>query len=250
MRTLACLVVLVVLALVGVGCGGEVAESGGTVASEAPDAVAVAEETEEPDVVEETASAEAEVQIEDAGFSVGENDEVGYGLVLRNVSDTSDATDVEITVNLLDKSGMVLETDAQELNLIPAGERFYFGGSIYQSASGKPAKLEAFVDVGESLPAIYRLPEATHVRITNQEYFGIIVQGQVHNDFEGTLLSHATIGCVLFSKTGKVVGGGFGYLDADLPSGRTAAFKILNGPSCTPRSKAAKARVSVDNSFE
>jgi hypothetical protein len=53
--------------------------------------------------------------------------------------------------------------------------------------------------------------------------------------------------CVIFDKGGKVVDGGFTFLDSDLKSGRTAGFEIVNGPSVTQSSKAARANASMDN---
>ena len=235
--------VALVVALALFGCG-EPAEKSANEPSEAPDAVAEVEETLEPEVVE---SEQAEVKVEGEGFSLGEYS-AGYGLIIRNTSTSEDAYDVAITVNLLNKSGNVVATDNYALGLLPASETFYFGGDIYEP--GKATKLEAFADVGHSEPAEYELPQASNVRTSKESYgAGTVVKGQVKNTHEGELSSLARLGCVLLDRNGKVVGGGFTYLEADLPSGRTAAFQVYSGPANTPYKKVAKAKVSVENSF-
>ena len=99
-------------------------------------------------------SQQANVIVEASGLSV-RGKQVGYGLVLRNTSTDLDATMVKVTCNLLDGSGAILNTRIETLGLVPAGKQFYYGGD-YQGPDGAQArKLEAYVDVGESIPAQY-----------------------------------------------------------------------------------------------
>ena len=240
--------------LLALGCG-TAAKTSSTEPSEAPDAVATAEAepTSAPssDAGSNDANTDATVVVDGAGFALGKYKQVGYGLVLNNTSTISDAIDVLVTVNLIDKSGAILKTDNATLNLIPAGDTFYFGGMLGVSKGDKPSKMEAFVDVGSSEDAQYRLPTVTHVRVIKDQYVGVQVRGQVKNDWEdGSLSSSARIGCVLFDASGTVVGGGFGYLMASLPPGRTAAVELVIGPSATPASRVSRAELSIDNAFE
>lgn len=240
-------VVLVAMLVAATGCG-SAAQSEDAAPSEAPDAVATADTA--PSAESTDSGAAAEVKVEGSGFSLGDYEEVGYGLVLKNTSATMDAKEVQITVNLLSKSGAVLTTEDTTLNLIPAGKTFYFGSSTYVDKGDKPKKMEAFVDVGTSDPAEYQLPNVSHVRLVNAGYGSISVKGQVKNELQSPISMLARIGCVLSDADDKVVGGGFGYLDANLPTGRTAAVEILNGPSATPWSKIERAEVSMDNAVE
>lgn len=153
-----------------------------------------------------------------------------------------------MTVNLLDKSGAVLQTENTTLSLIPAGGTWYFGGMLIVDKGDKPRKMEAFVDVGVSESAQYKLPTVTHVRVVKDPYMGVSVKGQVTNEWKDAALStSARIGCVLFDANDKVVGGGFGYLNSNLPPGRTAAVEATLGPSSTPASKVKRAEMSIDN---
>jgi len=227
------------------GCG-EPASTASTEPSEIPDAVVTTDSEPTDATVDTTDSGEAKVVVEKAGFShEAQYGELAYGIVLKNPS-SMDATEVQVSINMLDKSGTILSTEDSMINVIPAGETYYFGGSTYIEGS-KPKKMEAFVDVGSSESAQYALPEVSKVRIVRDDWGGFSVRGQVKNNLDGTLSSLATITCVVFDKNGKVVGGGFTYLDSDLPSGRTAGFEIVNGPGAIPPSKAAEAKASMDN---
>jgi hypothetical protein len=52
---------------------------------------------------------------------------------------------------------------------------------------------------------------------------------------------------VLVDENDKVVGGGLALLDADLPSGSTAAFDATKGVMDTAYDKAARAKCSVES---
>ncbi len=243
MRAVTVLLISILLGLALAACG-EPAGKPEEEPSEAPDAVA-----EEGGQTPSSTAAEggAQVVVDGSGFSVDEYGNAGYGLVLHNTSTAEDAYDLAITANLLDSAGNVIDTDNTTLSLLPAGETFYFGGEFYDVKKAK--KLEAFVDIGTTEPAQYELPKATNVRLAGDQDFGLRVKGQVKNTHEGTLSEFARIGVVVFDKNDEVIGGGYAFLDANLPSGRTAAFDTGNGVSATPRSKAARVKASVENSF-
>ena len=248
MRALSVLLgmIAVVAMVLAAGCGSP-ATSADTQPSATPDAVVTAEpEPSSSMTVTTDESGDAEVVIEKAGFAYeGEYDEVGYGLVLKNTS-ALDAVGVQVSVNFMNKGGTILTTEDSTINVIPAGETYYLGGQTY-TEDGKPKKMEAFVDIDSSEPAQYALPDVSQVRIIRDDWGDISVKGQVKNDLDDALSSIASITCVIFDKSGKVVGGGFTFLDSDLKSGRTAGFEVVNGPSVTQSSKAASAKASMDN---
>ena len=66
------------------------------------------------------------------------------------------------------------------------------------------------------------------------------------NNLDSPLSQFARITAVVFTASGRVVGGGYTYLDADLPPTRRAAFStdISGSPS-----SAGYARASMDNSI-
>jgi hypothetical protein len=240
-----------------VGCGGEKGATAGatvTVTVQATDDetdTSPVDTLEAPTTVTTTESSaatpeDAEIAVRKAGVAQSDGGEVGYGMVLQNLSATDDAIDVTVTVNLLDGSGAILATEAESVNVIPASTTYYLGGSSSVS-EGKVAKLEPIVAVGSSETAQYTLPKVSRVKLIEQEYFGLTVRGEVENTLDQPLSQFAKIGVVVFDAAGKVIGGGFAYLDADLPPGRRAGFSSSNGTNAVPVRAAAKAFVTVEN---
>jgi hypothetical protein len=94
----------------------------------------------------------AKVVLQKSGFSVAGSDTVGafvgLGLVLKNVSPDEDALDITVTVNILDASNGVLETEASTIEAIPAGTTYYFGANTSLDGREQPSKLEVVLQVG------------------------------------------------------------------------------------------------------
>ena len=228
------------------GCGGTPTTVVTVTAS--PTAAMDGENVSSPVATEaaEPAADQQEIKVEASGFGK-KGETLGYGAVLVNTSSTSDALEVSITVNALDSKGNVILSNSPSLTGIPAGEKFYLGGEMYLDKSDKPKKLEVYADVGSWESVNLGLPKVSNVKVVNQDYWGAKVRGQITNTLDGKLSSIALIGIVLFDSRDKVVGGGFAYLNADLPSGRRAAFEAINGVNATPYSTIHQAAVSMEN---
>lgn len=235
----------VVLALSACGSG---TASTSSDSSSTPSPAMTGDNFSSPAPAESTATAEAgqEVRVEASGFSK-KGEELGYGVVLANTSSTSDALELTVTVNALDSKGNVILSDTPALTGIPAGDKFYLGGEMYLNKSDKPKKLEVYADAGSWESVNLGLPKVSNVTVFNEDYWGPKVRGQITNTLDEELSSMATIGIVLFDSKDRVVGGGFAFLDGDLPSGRRAAFEAVNGVNATPYSKIHQAAVSVEN---
>lgn len=245
---------LAIIALVVGACGGSKGET-------AAETVTVTVSASETTTTETTTSAteststastpteskEATVAVGKMGVAQGSQGEVGYGLVLKNLSTTEDAIDVTVTVNILNAAGDILTTEAERVNVIPAGSTYYLGGETYINKNGKATKIEPIVDVGSSEKAAYRLPKVTKVKLTNEEYIGLKVSGEVENTLTQPLSQLAKISAVVFDAKGNVLGGGFAFLDANLPPGTRAGFETANGTGAVPAKRAVLARVSMNN---
>jgi hypothetical protein len=196
---------------------------------------------------ETTAVAPADtISLVDAGFSVDDKD-VGIGVLLHNDS-AQDAHGVAISINVLNSADDILKTESNTISLIPAGATVAFGADTFLTEKGKPTKLEvtttptSFEGSGGERPTIRR------VRIANQEFLGVRVTGEVRNTTSAMVSSIASIYIVLLDGKGKVSGGGFTFLPNDLKPGARAAFDAGNGVSATPRARARKAIVTIDDS--
>lgn len=239
---------IVTLAVVALGCG-VVAGCGGEKGTNAQATVTVTEQAPvdapvaDP-VSAESPAAEADVVVETSGFSQADGS-IGYGLVLENRSE-DDAVDVEVTVNMVGAGGVIVGTETEYINVIPAGERYYAGGTSYVSGQDRAQRLEPTVVVGSREPASYELAPVSNVRFSPIEYLGgIEVVGQVRNDYTQPLSSLAKIGIVALDSAGRVVGGGFTFLDADLQPGRSASFS-MSSFEIDP-GKVSRVEATVDN---
>ena len=114
---------------------------------------------------------QAEIVIRKAGF--GQSDQnVGWGLILRNGSETDDAIGVTVTVSAVSRDGNILETDSLRTNVIPAGEIYYAGGEMFVEPDDTVADLEVFVDIDESAPVEFALPQVRRVEAIESDFFG------------------------------------------------------------------------------
>jgi hypothetical protein len=167
------------------------------------------------------------------------------GLVGVVVADREDALNVTVTTNFVDRTGTILTTESEDINVIPAGKTFYLGGDTYLNSGERVAHLEVDASTGDHAHTNYPLPLVSRVRLVHEEYLGFSVHGQVTNNLDAPLSQLARISAVVFDSRGRVVGGGYDFLDADLQPGRRAAFAAdISASPSTP----AYARASVDNS--
>lgn len=173
---------------------------------------------------------------------------LGYGMVLQNVSPDEDALDVRVLVNILDSSGVILDSETDTYALIPAGTTYYAGGdSIFK---GTAARLEITVTVGERRPkSAIELPQVANLRVELNVFDEAEVVGEVINASTSRTLSDlARITFVAFDGAGNVIGGGFTYPPAALPPGGRAAFrKTVEGLS---PSQIASVQASVEPEYD
>jgi hypothetical protein len=185
--------------------------------------------TPEPSVSSQpTATAEqATVTVVDAGFTRqnGDTPMIAYGVVLENTSKVADALDLSVTVNFLDPSGTVMQTEGTTIGVIPAGWRYYLGGTSSPARSDKTTKIETTVVVGSSVAAQYQMPKATNVRLSDDGFGNVTVRGVITNPYSVPMSSDAAISVVCFNARGKVIGGGQASLNNDVPIGSRAGFE-------------------------
>ena len=192
----------------------------------------------------------ATVVVVSSGFSQSSTSltEVDYGVVLRNTSPDRDARNVQVTVNAVDATNAVLDTDAATVPTIPAGSTYYFGGRSRYPGNAVTARLEVVAQVGESVAAGGPLPSAANVRIEPSALGGVEVLGEVKNTAASPLSSSARITAVLYDSHGKVVGGGYAYPGSDVPPGARIGFEVF--ARSVSSAAAATAQVSIEPQYD
>lgn len=166
----------------------------------------------------------------------------GYGIVLQNTSPDEDALDVEVLVNFLDASGLIVDSESDRYIAIPAGAVYYAGGEII--SSGRPQRLEITIRVGSrQKKSIPRLPPVTNVRVESDD-FGTSVLGEISNPYSKSLSSSAKITFACLDGSGNVIGGGYGYPESSVgPGGRIGFNQSIEGLSAA---QIASVQVSVE----
>jgi hypothetical protein len=110
-------------------------------------------------------SAAVGVVVVAAGWSEHYGTEVSYGIVLKNLSRSQDATGVTATVLLVSAGGSVLARDSQTISLVPANTTFYLGNDDYVFAPGRVGHLRVTVVTAKMRTKHLALPGVLTARL-------------------------------------------------------------------------------------
>ena len=190
---------------------------------------------------------DAKLVVQDSQFfSKGESG-ASYGIVLNNTSTDSDAVDIQLSINYLDKSGQIVGSDSARVSVVPTGQTFFVGSDA--SPDEPASKIEVDVSIGGWEPAAAKLVDVANLKIKSQQYWGSRVTGVVTNSTGKTLSSIAKINIVLFDAQGKMVGAGYTFPPFELKPGKKFAFDAGNGVGIAPANKVKRIGASVDGEF-
>lgn len=218
------MVLVVAAGLWMVGCGQSSTETGATTSAPQTQTFSPSPGNEGGQVSGEGAT----VNLVDAGFArtdEGGTPMVSYGVVLENTSTSDDALDVDVSLNFLDDSGTIVQSEGDTIHVIPAGDTYYLSGGSFPAKGDKTTKLEVQVAVGESAAASYVLPEISDLRMTESDWGEFYVRGVVTNPYSEAIPDNAAgVHVVCFDASGRVVGGGYTFIENGLQPGAKAAF--------------------------
>lgn len=194
----------------------------------------------------------AKLEVEKYGFGVEAFSDltfVGYGAVIRNLSPDEDALGVTVLVNVIGSGGQILESEADRYDAIPATGTYYAGGLILiNQGNASVARLEVSVSFRERAKKAITLPLVSNVRVQADAVGIAEVAGELQNTSTKPLSSLSDVTAVVFDAAGNVLGGGWGFLEADVPPGARIGFTVsIAGRS---PSEIASAQVSVEPNFD
>jgi hypothetical protein len=171
----------------------------------------------------------------------------GYGAVLQNVSPDEDALNVELTVNVLDANGLILDSESDTYAAIPAGATYYAGGDSSYSGTTPAARLEVIIKLGShQKKSLGALPPVTNIR-TSEGFSSADVLGEFANPYTRTLSNIARVTAVCFDASGNVIGGGYTYPRSSVTPGGRIGFDVsVEGLHAA---QIASAQVSVEPDF-
>jgi hypothetical protein len=199
------------------------------------------------------------VVVDKQGFSqrndnFGAGSRVSFGLLLHNTSETQDAMNVYILVNMVAADGELIASMNHNVALVAAGQTFAYGDAMGLRSQVPVAKLELTVRVGQhQAKQNHILPEFANVHvIPNPQDVGWVgeVDGEVLNTAQMPLTLMSTrISIVLLDSAGNPVGGGAGGTFAALPNGSRMVFLANQGFDSVPVDRAVTPVVSVEASY-
>jgi hypothetical protein len=162
--------------------------------------------------------------VEKSGVTQDENGVGGYGLVINNPT-TRDAIWVSLQIHLLDVHSHIVATQTQFMELMPADNTYYVGGS-FTSENDPVTRVSVSGTIRKSEPYRYALPNVSMLRIVTRPPDLETAVGAVANGLGYTLSRQDPVGIVYFGSHGRVIGGTSGILGKAVPDTNMYTFKI------------------------
>jgi hypothetical protein len=198
------------------------------------------------------------VVVDKQGFTqrsdkIGTGSLLSYGIVLKNTSDTKDARNVYVIVNMVAASGSLIGSKSRTLQLVPAGGTFALGDYMNLRTQVQATQLEITIRVGGNEPKqAHPMPDFANVQILPSQYdpgWVSEVDGEIVNDTTPLTLSTANLSIVVFDAAGNPVGGGTGFSVASIPSGARFVFLAQMGFTSIPLDRGASVVISVEPTY-
>jgi hypothetical protein len=205
-----------------------------------------------------TAAEVPRVVVDKQGFSqrpdqAGTGSLLSYGVVLKNTSDTKDARNVYVIVNMVAATGNLIGSKSKTVQLVPAGGTFALGDFMNLRTQVQATHLEITIRVGGNEPKqTHTMPEFANVQIFPSQYdpgWVSEVDGEIVNDTTPLTLSMATLSVVVLDASGNPLGGGAGFSTAAIPSGARFVFLAQMGFTAIPLDRAASVLISVEPTY-
>ena len=185
----------------------------------------------------EYVSSSGNVEVVDSGWSAitkYEKTEVYYAAEIENKNNKV-AEFISVTVTGKNSEGKILFTETgsyKDINYLFPGEKVSFvGNENWDESEGTPTTIEFTVSVRQwSNVSDFNYPKNMDLEVENTSKIG---KGSDYFKITGEIINHSnfdirsTLAVVTFKKDGKIVGGGFTYVDDIKAEGRKA-FEIYS----------------------
>lgn len=179
--------------------------------------------------------------------------QLSFGLILSNTSQTEDAQDVYVIVNMVTASGQLIGSIARTIPVVPAGGTYNYGDSLHLRTQVSATSLEVAIRVGSHEPKQVRLsPDFANVRILPGQFdLGYVaeVDGEVVNDNTSMTLRSAKLSLVVLDANGLPIGGGTALSMTALPPNTRFVFTAQQGFTPIPLAQAASVLISATTTY-
>ena len=152
------------------------------------------------------------ITLVDYGFAQG-SIQVTIAFLVGNPNQTYAIEDSTYSITAYDDAGVVLATDSGYINLVLPGEKLGVAADVFLEEGQKAAKVDVQVSSGSPQPISIQGPLFTTEQVQFiPDDWGDKVTGLVTNGFQRNINDLRVTG-VLYDEAGKIVGGGYTYLN-------------------------------------
>ena len=137
---------------------------------------------------------------------------------------------MDVNISYIDSRGVIIDSEGHTVSVVPAGQKYYFGETGW-AHNQKAVELSISVAVGSTVPAQYHLPGVTGLHMGTNDIHEAAVVGVVDNTTSAVLSNGTNVNVVAFDASGKVIGGNFEGLTADVPAGAKVQFDSVQQPT-------------------
>jgi hypothetical protein len=159
----------------------------------------------------------SELAILDYGFSQ-EGIEIGYGFLVANPNLSHALEDTEYRITFFNDKDDVIAVDEGYIDLLIPGQIFGIGDHIFVDEGENVDRMAILARPSTYKPAIPKPGLAAENVTLITGTVGIIVSGEIINPYQ-TMLENVRVTAVIYDNAGRIVGGGYDWIDSIAPAG-------------------------------
>lgn len=153
----------------------------------------------------------------------GQNDRsAGFGLVVENSNSAYSIENSQYRITFFSEDGAVLETEEGYIDLVLQEQTVGIGGEVFLDEGQTISRVEAQLLGGDFIETIEKLPLFSSENVTfSQGSFSSRVTGFIINPYTQDI-TNLRVSAIAYDETGKIIGGGFTFLDFAAANGKSA----------------------------
>lgn len=158
-----------------------------------------------------------ELSIADSGYSQS-GIEVGYGFLIENPNSSYALENTEYRLTFFNESGDVIAVDEGYIELLLPQEILGIGDHVFVDEDESVSRMVILAKPSHYQPAIPKPLLTAENVVVISDTLGTQVSGDIVNPYLVDL-NNVRVAAIVFDAEGRIVGGGFDWIDTILPNG-------------------------------
>jgi hypothetical protein len=180
----------------------------------------VAKPTSIPIPTEAPIAEAKKLELGESGFGQGDQS-VGWAFLIKNSNADQAVENSQYQVAIYDKDGAVLKTDSGYIEIMLPGQTLGIAGDVFLEKGQTASKLEVQISQGKA-SAMKPVPDFSVGQVNFiQGKYSSSAMALVSNPFKRDL-TRLRVSSIAFDNAGKIIGGGYTYLNFILSESTTA----------------------------